>query len=270
MLNPKDIARMYDAKTTKKNLNTLLAKYDGLFFNHNGLLLPGESMDDYSIKDEESLLSSLHIMEMNTVFYSSPVLNAKPGAVGLDAGCGAGGSGILISNMYKCRIEGFNISREQVKYANRIAARKNIEDQARFYVSDMMQLPVRDDRYDFIWACESTEHATSLDLMFKEWMRVGKDGGSLAIIAWIANDPLVKKLIDEDYQTNIHYIEEYFSAAEANSWNVFHHEDITGMTAPYWQMRARSINKTGAERYMTSGFSEGWVQYHILGFNLLK
>ncbi len=134
----------------------------------------------------------------------------------------------------------------------------------------MMKLNKEDNAYDRIWACESTEHAPTLDGLFKEFARVAKNNARLVIIAWCAQDQEVKSLIDAHYLTDIKPAGAYLSSADKFGWRLAYHHDLTSQTAPYWQLRSYPSECTGSERFMTPGFASRDVQYHMFCFDLEK
>ncbi|VVB74440.1 Ubiquinone biosynthesis O-methyltransferase [uncultured archaeon] len=267
MSDNKKIAELYDKKTKKENLNTLLAQSDGLLFNHNGIILPGEKIETYSarVNDEKSRLEVLHQMEKNLVALGEKYIMAQNGAIGLDAGCGAGGAGILIAKKGFV-IEGVTLSKEQANYANNCSAKHRVAEYAKFFVGDMLKLPCKDAHYSFIWACESTEHISNLAALFKEFRRVAKNGARLILITWSAKDLSVKKKVDEHYLTDIHSKQEYLDMALKQDWLILEQVNLKELTSPYWGVRSQSMNKTGSEQFMAPGFASGALEYWLFVF----
>lgn len=264
------IAAMYDEKT-REGLNRQLAERDRLFFNHNGILLPGEllQMWESRITDKDTLLEVLHTMEMNSVRYGMLYLNTPTRQmIGLDAGCGAGGAGIMIHRSYGCKMEGFTLSLEQIKYAKEAAKHYGYSDKVQFFDGNMLELSRPDNHYDFIWAHESTEHAPDLNILFQEFARVAKPLSRLVIITMTAHDPEFKKIVDERYLTSFHNLDEYLKAAQAFGWSPAQHVDLTGMTSPYWLLRKNSEVATGTEEFLYQGLSKRTYQYHLFAFDL--
>lgn len=268
------IAHEYDHKTQDLNgLNFKLASRDFYFFNHNGIVFPGDNIGMYlsRISSEEDLLTVIHALEKNTVRYGLLFLgNPEKNMVLLDAGCGAGGCGLMIHEAFGCQLEGVTLSKEQAKFANTIAATYGYADRVQFFQGDMLNLNQSSNYYDCIWACESTEHVQNLDEMFKEFSRVAKPKSRLVIIAWCAKDPELKKIVDQHYITQIHTVHEYLEAAQQTGWKILHLADLTQQTATYWKIRSHSKNATGSERFMEPGFSNGTLQYYLFSFENQK
>jgi geranyl diphosphate 2-C-methyltransferase len=268
--NPAEIARMYDAKMTNTgDLNNLLAEKGGKVFNHLGILLPGLPMPEPKTEDE--LLELLNQMETDLVEYTIPHLG-KLGSTHLllDAGCGAGGTALMIYETFGCRIEGVNLSSKQVEFAAQATERLGLSEHLRFIVADVLKLPCEDGHYDAVWACESTQGLPDLKLMYTELARATKPSGRLVIVDFCATDTpegqSIKVKVDNHYGTCMHTREEYTNSAEQNGWVLAEAIDMTGLTAPYWRLRSSSAHGTGSESFMTEGFLTGNLEYYLLAF----
>lgn len=264
------IAREYDKKTSDQEaLNYKLAASDGLFFNHNGIVPDENSLEWYLNKatTEEDRLNLIHSLEKNTVLIALPFLGSpKVSDLILDAGCGAGGCGIMIHQTFGCNLEGVTLSKEQANFGNQMAEKFGCADNTIFFQGNMLNLPKPDNSYDFIWACESTEHAPDLNVMFNEFSRISKQNSRLVIIAWCANDPSVKEQVDAHYITQIHTSQEYLNAAADIGWTLKHQLDLTSQTAAYWKIRSFTKDATGSERFMEPGFASRGLQYYLFTF----
>lgn len=269
-----EIAKSYDKKIIDINdLNVRLAEDDFIENNHDGIFLPGDSLEYFQarIKDEKTHLEVIHSLELNQTRFGALFLKypTKDMTI-LDAGCGAGGSAILIHQMYGSKIEGFTLSEQQALYANAAAKKYGYEKSLKFSQGDMTKLNVQDNYYDTIWACASTEHVSNLDDLFKEFKRVAKNNSRLVIIAWCASDPDVKKLVDNHYLTDINQADSYLTAAARHNWYSSYHLDMTSQITPYWQLRSYKKTYTNAESFMTPGFLDRKIEYHMFCFDLKK
>lgn len=263
-----EVAARYD-RETRRGLNALLAGEDGLFFNHVGVALPGESAETLKegTQDEDALLRTLHRMERNGVVLAMHYLGApRREMLGLDAGCGAGGCAIMLHQASGARIEGFTLSRHQAAYGNAIAQRYGVDDRVWLQQGDMLDLPREDGTYDFVWAYESTEHVPDLDGMFAEFSRVAKPSSRLVVVAGTAHEPAAKRAVDEHYIMHIHRPEEYEDAAPRHGWQQAAHLDLTERLLPYWELRKQSTHATGIEDLVHRGLVGRVFQYHLFGF----
>jgi geranyl diphosphate 2-C-methyltransferase len=271
--SPERIAARYNRTTKKDNLNRLLADSDGLFFNHNGITLPGERIGSYyrrSAANEKAMLNELHRLEENLVLFGMQFLPKKSSKPGLDAGCSAGGGSIMIHEKLGLKMEGINLSGDQIKYATLAARKFGISSKVKFWVGDMTNVDRPDNYYSFIWACESSEHVSDLDKMFREFSRITEKGGKIVLIAWIAVDPKLKRTIDASYYTDIHTKKQYLSYAKKNGWKFVKAINLGKNTARYWKLRSQAKHASGSEKFMTPGFASGRLGYWLMVFENTK
>lgn len=271
MYNSDALKKAYDKKAVNVNdINNLLGKDDNLIFNHNGILMPGDNVEQPD--SEIKLLEYLHKLEINQVKYLiGKMYDLEKDGLLLDAGCGSGGSSILIHNAKKCKIEGYTLSPEQAKVGNRTAKKYGIEGFVKFEVGNILSFEEKCyNKFDYIYASENTEHLTDLRLMFSEFGKVAKSAGVLIIVAWCATKGergmIIKKQVDEHYLTDIHTIEEYINIGCDSDWEIKEVDDMTELTAPYWEARLKSENVTGSEKFMYEGFNANRMQYCMFKF----
>jgi len=273
MFNEKELAKLYDEKiNNSRDINNLLARKDQLVFNHNGILM---SEDNISFPNTElELLDLLHTMEINQAVYCIKFLGSPlPEHVVLDAGCGAGGTGILIHKEYGCFIEGITISPQQVQVALESAAFYGYSNKVNFFAGNILTLDRVDNYYNFVYASENTEHLPNLDTMYKEFARVSRPLGRLVIVTWCATSTKfgaeIKHQVDNHYKTHIHTRDEYIQEAQKCGWKLIQEIDLTTRTVPYWMLRSCSENRTGSEIFMGFGFATGSLQYYLFAFDLV-
>ncbi|MFA6028547.1 MAG: methyltransferase domain-containing protein [Elusimicrobiota bacterium] len=255
------VAELYDSK--RDDFNRMLG-FDGLIHHHNGLCprLPARP----GRLGEERLLALLHRQESALTEHGLRRLGRlRPAMRGLDAGCGRGGSSLLIAGRSGCRLDGVNLSAYQVAAARRLARTKGLSGRVRFLRADMLASPFPPARFDFVWACESTEHAPDLHAFLGETARVAKAGAPMVVIAWVrgSSGPASARsarLVDAAYRTCIHE-ERAYRATEGTGWRLELREDLTRPAARYWKLRGFSAHRTGTERFMEPAFASGAVRY---------
>lgn len=261
------IAKLYDGK--KEDLNLILSSSDQLVHHHNGICDPNAVFPNNLTQEE--LLKLLHKQETNLaklgINYLGKVDNS---AIGLDAGSGRGGSAILINKQLGCSVLGLSLSSYQVDFASNLVKKMDLQNKISFEIGDMCDTRFDNEFFDFIWACESTEHIDDLSKMFKEFRRVAKPNASLLIITWtkgetVQNEEIVKK-VNDAYVTNIHFISEYEKAALNNGWTLENKTDLRPQTAAYWRLREKSTVQSGTEPFMSKGFNNGALGYYLLKF----
>lgn len=261
-----DVGEYYNRH--KEDLNLLLAEKDKIVHHHSGICTPNSSFPEMT---EEVLLSTLHEQETALTLRGIEQLNhSAPGTVGLDAGCGRGGSSFLINKIFGSRMTGVSLSSYQIGFANKTSEELGVSEKVRFQQANMLQLHFKDESFDFIWACESTEHIPDLNTMFAEFARVSKKEAELVIISGCSNPenpqaPELIKGINEWYHMQIHPTQEYLEAAQNNGWGLKSNIDLTQETIPYWHLRERSTHKTGVEKFV-EGYECGAGEYRLFSF----
>lgn len=231
------IAGLYDRK--REDLNYFLSLSDGLIHHHNGICDPQTVFAD-DLKQEE-IMRLLHQMETDLTELGIGLLGARtPGSIGLDAGCGRGGSAIMLNNILDCSVVGVNISEYQLGVAKELVAKRGIANRVNLVLADMTETSLEDSVFDFVWACESPEHVVDLRKMFREFYRVSKANADLLIIAWcvgMGNSEAgrISTLVNQAYVTELHSLDEYANAAKWEGWKDDSLIDLRAQTAAYWR-----------------------------------
>lgn len=263
-----EIAKLYDNK--KDDLNLILSNPDRLVHHHNGI----QHEDAFLLKSltPVEILRVLHDQETDLTRLGITYLNDKVNnsSIGLDAGAGRGGSAIMLNEQFGCTIVGINLSSYQVNFATDLVEEMGLKDKISFEIGDMCDTRFENEFFDFIWACESTEHIDDLPRMFKEFHRITKPDSPLLIITWtkgeaVLGEEIVEK-VNHAYITNIHSISEYEEAALNNGWVIENKVDLTQQTAAYWRLRERSTVQSGTESFMSQGFNNRTLEYYLLKF----
>ncbi len=255
----------------RRDINFFLGERDKIVHHHSGICDPQVMFPEIS---QDQLLTVLHDQETALTMRGIEYLGTlTPEMVGLDAGCGRGGSSFLINKLHGCLMKGVSLSSYQVGFASVTARELGIADRVEFHEANMLQLPFGDRAFDFVWACESTEHIPDLKVMLGEFARVARKGAKLVVIAGCSNpaNPKAAEFIEginEWYHMLIHPTQEYLDAAEATGWNLEANIDLTPETIPYWHLRQRSVHKTGVEKFV-EGYECGAGEYRLFSFKLI-
>jgi SAM-dependent methyltransferase len=101
----------------------------------------------------------------------------------LDLGCGVGTAALYLARRRPVEVVGVSISPEQVRLAERYAAREgSLRGSVRFVEADFTQLPDELAGFDLAFAIESFVHADPTVAFFGEAARALRPGGSLVVI----------------------------------------------------------------------------------------
>ena len=120
-------------------------------------------------------------------------LRLPAGSRGLDIGCGIGLQAQLLAEAVGAtgRVTGLDVSPALLSYALRLSEKSGLVDRLSWQQGDMSNLPFADDTFDWVWSADCVGYpAGDLLPVLKEMARVVKPGGSIAILAWSAQQAL--------------------------------------------------------------------------------
>lgn len=275
-LNPwlERVAALYDSK--RRDFNWRLAA-DGVIHHHNGLVFSRAAFLRRIGKGGAAADAAVHASETALSRFGFRYLGRpREGATLLDAGCGRGGSGLLLAARYRgLRVRGVTVSAYQAAAARAAAKARGLGARARFSRASMLDLPFKDSSFDLVWACESTEHVPDLRDFFSETARAARPGARLVIIAWVRNasSPAGRKyarLADKAYVTRVHAESEYLDGPGKTGWRLRAKRDLTGPTAAYWAGRAALKAGSGTEAFMAPAFASRALLYRLYAYDLVK
>ncbi|CAB9519094.1 hydroxy-16-methoxy-2,3-dihydrotabersonine N-methyltransferase [Seminavis robusta] len=107
----------------------------------------------------------------------------------LDVGCGFGGTSRYLAKQLgpKCSVTGITLSPKQVERGTELAQEQGVPN-AKFQVTNALDMTFEDNTFDIVWACESGEHMPDKELYINEMMRVLKPGGKFVMATWCQRD----------------------------------------------------------------------------------
>lgn len=114
-------------------------------------------------------------------------LQLPSGSRGLDAGCGIGLQALWLAEAVgpAGHITGLDLSPELLVHAKDIVKKAGLSEGISFREGDVYELPFDDDTFDWAWSADCVGYAPIEPLpAVKEFARVVKPGGSVAILAW--------------------------------------------------------------------------------------
>ena len=147
-------------------------------------LLPnwgGESLGfHFGLGDETT--TSLAESIANTNLYLANRAEVVAGTRVLDAGCGVGGSAILLARERGARVVGVTLLERQVELARKLAAERGLDELVRFEAGDMADTGFAAESFDVVWNIESMCHVVDLDAYLAHVRDLLVDGGRFACI----------------------------------------------------------------------------------------
>ncbi|OGR75468.1 MAG: hypothetical protein A2X32_13195 [Elusimicrobia bacterium GWC2_64_44] len=268
------VAALYDSK--RKDFNWRLAA-DGVIHHHNGLVFDRAAYMGRIKKGGAAADLAVHAAETALSRFGFKYLGRPhAGARLLDAGCGRGGSSLLLAKKYPAlAIRGVTLSSYQAAAARAAAKAAGVGRRAVFRRASMLALPFRPETFDLVWACESTEHVPALKVFFSETARAAKPGARLVIIAWVRNaDHAAGRryaaLADKAYVTAIHPEAEYLRECAGTGWRLAAKADLTAPTAAYWAGRLALKSGSGTEAFMAPAFASRALVYRLYAYDLAE
>ncbi|MFF4616387.1 geranyl diphosphate 2-C-methyltransferase [Nonomuraea jabiensis] len=256
--------------TEKNPVNLRLGEVDGIYHHHYGI---GEV--DWSVLEgpedtrEKRIIEELHRLEHAQADLLIGQLGAlRPEHRVMDAGCGRGGSSLLVNLRYGCQVDGVSISESQVAFANEQAEKRGVSDKVRFHFRNMLDTGFEPGSFQAIWNNESTMYV-ELSLLFAAHARLLSRGGRYVCITGCYNDAYglpsrAVSQINAHYICDIHPRSTYFKEMAANRLVPIDVIDLTAATIPYWELRAKTHLATGIEQAFLEAYKDGSFQYLLI------
>lgn len=251
-------------------VNLRLGEVDGLYHHHYGIGEYDPSVLEGPADTREGrIIREMHRLETA----QADILLDHLGAIApedrlLDAGSGRGGTSFMANNRFGCQVDGISISEYQVGFANEQARERGVADRVRFHFRNMLDTDFATGSVRGIWTNETTMYVDLFQL-YAEFARLLRDGGRYVCITGCYNDVTggrsrAVSQIDQHYICNIHPRSEYFKALSANNLVPINVVDLTPLTIPYWELRARSSVATGIEEAFLTAYREGSFHYLLI------
>ncbi|MET8875626.1 methyltransferase domain-containing protein [Nocardia sp. NPDC004604] len=151
------------------------ADLSGLHFGYWQGLPAGSSMADASRRMTELMIDKVAI---------------TAGQRMLDIGCGTGQPAVELARVSGAEVVGIDLSPRHVRLANELADAESENDQVRFRLADVMDLPFEPESFDRAWMLESFFHMPDQSEVIRQIARVLRPGGRLVIANLVLRIPL--------------------------------------------------------------------------------
>lgn len=106
----------------------------------------------------------------------------------LDAGCGQGVVASYLAKKFNCKITGITVVPFEITKAVFESKKLGIANRVRFYLMDYSNMKFKNNSFDAIYTIESLVHTTNVKKTLKEFFRVLKKGGRIALFEYTVAD----------------------------------------------------------------------------------
>jgi len=255
----------------KNPVNIRLGEVDGIYHHHYGIGDVDWSVLQAPADDREArVIAEMHRLETAQADFLLDQLGPVSAEQRLlDAGSGRGGTSLMASLRFGCRVDGLSISGKQVDFANNRAEQMGLGGKVNYHLRNMLDNGFADGTFQAIWNNESTMYV-DLQTLFAEHARSLAPGGRYVTITGCFNDAYGALPSRSVSQINAHYIcdihprSAYFAAMVANGLVPISVVDLTAATIPYWELRAKSSVTTGIEEAFLTAYKEGSFHYLMI------
>lgn len=99
----------------------------------------------------------------------------------LDIGCNTGFTSVNIALLTRAHVIGIDVNKTSLAQSREYARSMGV-DEVEFIEASATQIPFSDNHFDMVWASNTTSFIDDKDKAMKEYMRVLKLGGTLAVV----------------------------------------------------------------------------------------
>lgn len=161
----------------------------------------------------------------------------------LDVGCGVGGPGMQLAEMFGCFVVGISTSEVGLAIARVHASQRGLAERIRFERRDALHSGLEGESFDRVWVMESSHLMEDKELLLQECKRVLRAGGRLVLCDVIVHReiPITEALRHAREFDILHAVfgrakmctlERYRAMCESAGLRIEHLIDISAETSP--------------------------------------
>ncbi len=150
----------------------------------------------------------LHAAQRRQEAGVAKLLQLGPGVKVADLGCGVGGPLVNIAKTTGANVTGLNLNAHQISRAERGVRKAGLQETCGFLLANFMDVPLEDGHFDAAYSYEAICHAPHKDRCFREFHRLLRPGGEVALTEWClterfdGEDPVHRDIRDRIELTN--------------------------------------------------------------------
>lgn len=197
------------------------------------------------------------------------MLQITPQSRILDAGCGMGGSSLLLAKKYNAIVNGITLSQKQVAIATQQAQLENVKN-VNFKVENALSLAsFADNSFDIVWSLESCEQFYDKNLFIQQALRVLKPGGQLMLATWCSSQDEYEGNLAKKYQKLCQAFDLPFMPTMDHYCSLLKTNHFTLKTTLDWSMHVKKSWEIGISLANTYSFLQilkmaGWRGWRFI------
>jgi SAM-dependent methyltransferase len=146
----------------------------------NALAGAGKDLDRLAPEDLAGI-DEFHVRGRKATQELARDLEPERGMQVLDVGCGLGGAARHLAKQYGCHVTGLDLSPDYCRVAAELTRRLGLDTLVCFQQGDATALPFHDGSFDIVWTQHAAMNIEDKAALYREFWRVLKPGGRLAI-----------------------------------------------------------------------------------------
>ena len=140
-------------------------------------------------------------------------------------------------------------------------------ERVRFHLRNMVRTGFDAGSFDGVVTNETTMYV-DLSALYREFARLLRPGGRYACVTWCVNDlvgsTVDTRRIDAHYGCAMHLRGAYFAALAAHGLVPYAVTDLTADAIPYWELRSRSVHRTGIEPAFLAAYRQRAAAFMLI------
>jgi len=144
----------------------------------SGLNLASKDITSLTV-DDLAPIDEFHTRGRESTIEVAELANIKASDLILDVGCGLGGTARHLSQKYKCKVVGIDLTEEYISVGNRLTELVGLNDFVDLRQASALDIPYENEKFDIVWTEHVQMNIADKNQFYSEIARVLKPGGSM-------------------------------------------------------------------------------------------